>query len=138
MRRMSSMNDRRARAAGDPRREAGASLVEFALVLPILLMVLLGIVEFGLYFYNDLQLAHVARDAARWASVGDATQANAAIDNATLVSTDITARAVNTASTGQEASVILTAQYHTLTPLPQLVGLTQDLPIDATARMRRE
>ena len=44
-------------------------MVEFALVLPILLMLLFGIIDFGLYFYNDLELSHAARDAARRASV---------------------------------------------------------------------
>ncbi len=36
--------------------EEGQSLVEFALVAPILIAVLMGIFEFGIAFYNQLQL----------------------------------------------------------------------------------
>lgn len=113
-------------------------MVEFALVLPILLMLLFGIIDFGLYFYNDLQLTHAARDAARYASVNDEAGANAAIDSATLVSTTLDTRLVNLGSSGNEAKVTLTATYSTLTPLPKLVGLGSTIGIDATAIMRRE
>lgn len=127
--------------AHDPapnRRESGAALVEMALVLPILLILIFGMIDFGLYFYNDLQLTQVARDAARYASVGNEAEASAAISNATLISTAITSQAIDVASTGQEASVVLTAAYSALTPLPGLVGIGNTLAIDATARMRRE
>ena len=57
----------RSRCSSEP--DQGAAMVEFALVLPILLILLFGIIDFGLYFYNDLQLTQAARDAARYASV---------------------------------------------------------------------
>lgn len=122
----------------DSKCDEGAAMVEFALVLPILLMLLFGIIDFGLYFYNDLQLTHAARDAARYASVNDEAGANAAIDSATLVSTTLDTRLVNLGSSGNEAKVTLTATYSTLTPLPKLVGLGSTIGIDATAIMRRE
>ena len=46
-------------------RERGAAAVEFAVVLIPLLMIMFGIIDFGLYYYNDLQLTHAARNAAR-------------------------------------------------------------------------
>lgn len=118
--------------------ERGAALVEFALVLPVLLILVFGIVDFGLYFYNDLRLTHAARDAARYASVNDASGANAAIDSATLVSATLGTRSVDYGSTGQEVTVSLEATYTALTPLPGLVGIGSTLPIHATAVMRRE
>ncbi|MHB1344285.1 MAG: TadE/TadG family type IV pilus assembly protein [Thermoleophilia bacterium] len=118
--------------------DQGAAMVEFALVLPVLLVLLLGIIDFGLYFYNDLQLTHVARDAARYASVNDEAGANAAIDSATLVSTALDTRAVDLGSSGNDAKVELTATYNAITPLPGLVGIGNELPINATAIMRRE
>jgi Flp pilus assembly protein TadG len=51
------------------RREEGTALVEFALVLPLLLLIVMGILYFGRYenYANDeIQLAS---SAARWASV---------------------------------------------------------------------
>jgi Flp pilus assembly protein TadG len=118
-------------------RQNGSALVEFALIVPILLIVLFGIVDFGLFFYNDLLLTQVARDAARYASVGNVAEASAAIGNATLVSTTITAQSIDPASAGQPATVTLTAAYQPVTPLPGLIGLGP-LNIDATAIMRRE
>jgi Flp pilus assembly protein TadG len=118
--------------------ERGAAVVEFALILPLLLVILLGILDFGLYFYNDLQLVHVARDAARYASVGDVANANAAIGKASLVSTTITSLSIDPGTTGTTATVTLTASYSFLTPLPALLGIGRTKSITATAYMRRE
>lgn len=119
-------------------KERGAAAVEFALVLPILLVIILGILDFGLYYFNDLQLTHVARDAARYLSVDNVEEANAAIDGATLVSTTIAARFLDPGSSGQKATVTLEATYTLLTPLPRLIGIGPTVDIDASAVMRRE
>lgn len=50
------------------RRLRGQSLVEFALVLPILLMIILGIIEAALVIQGHLAVQHVARETARFAS----------------------------------------------------------------------
>ncbi|QGU00289.1 hypothetical protein SYNTR_1695 [Candidatus Syntrophocurvum alkaliphilum] len=51
------------------RNESGQSLVEMALVLPILLMLLLGIIECGRIFGSYMELQSTARDAVRYAAV---------------------------------------------------------------------
>jgi len=51
------------------RREEGQSIVEFALVIPVLALLLLGIMEGGRIFTAYVELQHVARDAARFASL---------------------------------------------------------------------
>jgi Flp pilus assembly protein TadG len=48
---------------GDP--ERGAVLVEFALVLPLLISIVFGIVEFGLFFRDYLTVANTTRTGAR-------------------------------------------------------------------------
>lgn len=53
-------------------REEGAAAVEFALVFPILVLLLLGIIQFGIVFYQWLEIEHAAREGARWASMRDA------------------------------------------------------------------
>lgn len=45
--------------------EKGAQLVEFALVLPLLLLVMLGIAEFGFIFHRYEVLTNAAREGAR-------------------------------------------------------------------------
>lgn len=53
-----------------PRRaDRGSAAVEFALVVPILLALVFGIVDYGLYFSNTLGARSGARDAARHAVV---------------------------------------------------------------------
>lgn len=47
--------------------EEGAQLVEFALVLPLLLLVMLGIAEFGIVFQRYEVLTNAAREGARLA-----------------------------------------------------------------------
>ncbi|WP_249869047.1 TadE family protein [Oceanobacillus saliphilus] len=50
--------------------EKGQSLVETALILPILLMIIFGITDFGRIFHAYLTLDHAGREAARVATVG--------------------------------------------------------------------
>jgi Flp pilus assembly protein TadG len=52
------------------RSEAGAELVEFALVLPLLLAVFGGIVDFGLLLQRQQVVTNAAREGARLAIVG--------------------------------------------------------------------
>jgi TadE-like protein len=58
----------------------GQSLVEFAMVLPILLILFGGAVQFGVIFAAQNSLTQVARDTARWAATQTFTPcSNAAI-----------------------------------------------------------
>ncbi|QCU77506.1 pilus assembly protein [Citricoccus sp. SGAir0253] len=52
-------------------RERGAAAVEFALVVPVLLAIVLGIIEFGMIFNAQIQVTAAARDAARVVSITD-------------------------------------------------------------------
>jgi Flp pilus assembly protein TadG len=45
--------------------QRGAAAVEFALVLPVLLAVLMGVVEMGLALYDKAVLTHASREGAR-------------------------------------------------------------------------
>jgi Flp pilus assembly protein TadG len=48
--------------------ERGATLVEFAILAPLLVALLLGIVEFGWLFSQNVDVRHGAREAARLAA----------------------------------------------------------------------
>ncbi|MDR6620908.1 TadE/TadG family type IV pilus assembly protein [Sinomonas atrocyanea] len=61
------MRARRHRAEGT--REKGAAAVEFALIVPILLALVLGIVEFGHIYNAQLVITNAAREAARTMAV---------------------------------------------------------------------
>lgn len=53
-------------------RTRGQSLVEFALVFPILMIILGGIIQFGLIFWGQNTLNQVVRDTGRWAATQQA------------------------------------------------------------------
>jgi Flp pilus assembly protein TadG len=53
------------------RTDGGAAAVEFALVTPILFALLLGIIQFGWYFFVANSTSSAAREAARRVVVGD-------------------------------------------------------------------
>ncbi len=52
------------------REEDGAAAVEFALLLPLLVLLLFGLIEFGMAFNTRIQATNAAREAARMAVVG--------------------------------------------------------------------
>jgi Flp pilus assembly protein TadG len=45
--------------------EKGAAVVEFAVILPLLLVILFGIIEFGFLMYNQAMITNAAREGAR-------------------------------------------------------------------------
>jgi Flp pilus assembly protein TadG len=50
-------------------RDRGAAAVEFALVVPLLLLLVIGILNYGLFFFDSVSLRQGAREAARQAVV---------------------------------------------------------------------
>jgi Flp pilus assembly pilin Flp len=52
------------------RQQDGAAAVEFALLLPLLILLLFGFIQFGLAFNSRIQATNAAREAARLAVVG--------------------------------------------------------------------
>jgi hypothetical protein len=55
--------------AASRRNGRGQALVEFALVFPLFLLLLMSIIVFGLYVFYNQQLQNAAREAARYAAV---------------------------------------------------------------------
>jgi hypothetical protein len=49
----------------------GQTLVEFALILPIIVILLFGIIDFGLMLNHRITLQHAVREGARYAAVHD-------------------------------------------------------------------
>lgn len=59
-----------ARNSGVLTRDSGAAMIEFALVLPLLLVLVFGIVDFGRALNYWIDETHLANEAARFAAVG--------------------------------------------------------------------
>jgi Flp pilus assembly protein TadG len=148
--------------------EDGQAVVELALALPVLLIVVLGIVDFGraVNYWNDQ--THLANLAARYAAVGSTggtcngtdyskghtlteyVQCEAGIDSAELKNGSGTSTGVQGSlavcvsipepTVGAPATVRVTAKYSWL-PEPKVLGGSfkfAETPISGTATMRLE
>ena len=74
------MRTRWGRARAWCRGDSGAQMVEFALVLPVLLVIVLGIINFGYLFGQKLALNQAVREGARMAVV-PGTNNGASVDS---------------------------------------------------------
>lgn len=97
--------------------DRGAAAVEFALVLPILLLVVCGIIDFGRAYNAKITLTHAAREAARvWALGGTAADTTARAQATATGLSGVTA-ATTTCTFGQPTTVTVTADFAFATPL---------------------
>ena len=84
------------RNSPDPSNDRGQATVEFALTIPVLLLVLLGAVQVFVLLADRLHLVHVTRDATRAASVSaDPTAAVARVIGRAWPDRDVTFRVVD-------------------------------------------
>jgi Flp pilus assembly protein TadG len=58
-------------------KDRGAAAVELALVLPVLMLLVMGIVEFGIAYNRQITLSGGAREGARWLALHATDQAGA-------------------------------------------------------------
>lgn len=115
-------------------RERGQATVEFAFVLPLLVLAVLAVIQVGLVVRDQMGVVHAAREAARAASVdrdpgAAADAAHRSLPGATV---DVGARP----SLGGEITV--TVRYHSVTSLPLVGVLFPDPDLHASATMRVE
>jgi Flp pilus assembly protein TadG len=98
------------------RNEKGQSMTEFALVLPILALLLFGVIQFGIVFNNYIQLTDAVRAGARKGAVGRHLQnpEEAAIEAVRNASTNLNQSDLDvgvTSSFEQGEDVTVTASY---------------------------
>jgi TadE-like protein len=140
------------------RSEDGAQLIEFALVLPLLLFVVLGVVEFGFIFQRYEVVTNAAREGARLAVLPGYATADV---QARVASYTYTGRVPTTTSpvnptvlvenvsipmTGgrppinaKRVTVTYTYTFQFLTALRAFLGSTYTtVPLTAVAEMRNE
>ena len=101
----------------------GQSLVETALILPVLLLLLTAIIDFGLLFNSYLVVSNASREGARHAVVGDsdaqirsaAANAAASLDPARLEIEITPSEAAR--NTGDSVTVTVRYGYSMVTPV---------------------
>jgi Flp pilus assembly protein TadG len=120
------------------RSERGAAAVEFALVMPLLFLLVFGIIEFGFIFNKELSVTHSAREGARvYALNGSAsaakTFAEAASGSGGITCTPTPAVGALAPVAGQTVSMLCHTTYNM-----QLYVVKRLVNIDSTASARKE
>jgi len=140
--------------------EKGQSLAEFVMVLPIFLILVFSIIDFGMGFHAWLTVTNSAREGARLGAVR-APAGGACDNNPSTPATNIDCRVVETADSlnqskltrtitgaqgtpGSSVVVKVDYDYDLITPLDGLLGLISGgavgptLKFNSTADMRLE
>ncbi|MCH8025659.1 MAG: pilus assembly protein [Chloroflexi bacterium] len=127
---------------GDKR---GQSLVEFGLMLPILVLLVLGAIDFGRVYFAYISVTNGARNGADYASLGsaaaddlDGIRAAAVADTSDLVNISPTNPSVSSASGTDSqgrlySDVTVSYTFTTIFPWP---GLPSSINVERTVRAR--
>ncbi|WP_285319120.1 TadE/TadG family type IV pilus assembly protein [Pseudarthrobacter sp. lyk4-40-TYG-27] len=110
--------------------ERGAAAVEFAILLPLLLMLVLGTIEFGRAYNAQITLTNAARDGVRVMAINNnptaartATQTAAASVSSTIPASAITV-SPSTCSTGTQVTVTIKYTLSTITGIAGPFAMT--------------
>lgn len=104
--------------------ERGAVAVEFALLAPVLILILLGIMEFGRAYNTQITLSNAAREGARVMAIEDnqtkaeaaATRASSALGPLTMqFSTYPAASTPTKCSSGNQVTLVVSYSLNTMT-----------------------
>lgn len=129
--------------------EHGMVAAEFALLLPVLLIILFGIIEFGMIMYSREVVTNASREGAR-AGIIQRIPSVTAGEIITVATNYLRATGISMAEvtitvpasggvTGTPVTVTAVYRYPWLIPyIPSMLGLPSPLPIRMTTTMRHE
>jgi hypothetical protein len=131
-----------------PRNEAGAALVEFVLVLPLVLVLLLGMLDLGKAFNYWIDETHLAHEGARFAAVNKNPGPGASLQESIKSQADsdelksalqvcISFPGAGGAVVGEPVEVKVTSNYTFLGFIADRLDVT-DKTISTTSTMRLE
>ncbi|MDP9223556.1 MAG: pilus assembly protein [Actinomycetota bacterium] len=119
------------------RSERGAAAVEFALVMPILFLLVFGIIEFGFIFNKMLSVTHSAREGVRtYALTGSPTPAQSFAQAASGLNpapTCLASPSSGVPTPGAEVAMTCTTTYQL-----HLYIIHNNLTLSSTAKARKE
>ena len=125
-----------------PKNEKGQSLVEFALVVPLLLLLVVGIFEFGRAWMTRNVMTGAAREAARiaaveapgggWNGLAAETRGNLILANAAIATT------VSVVNPGTQYGDVTATVIYNFPVLSGLIPALDNIELRSTTTMRRE
>ena len=120
------------------KRERGQALVEFAMVLPVLILLVVGMMQFGLLFHEFLLVTHAAREGARVATLGGSDAEIVAAVNAAAASPSDTDIMPASRVRGAQVTITVTKYVALITPLFSAMFPQNPVPVSGTSIMRVE
>ena len=120
----------------------GAAAVEFAFILPILLLLFSGIVQFGSIMFLENHMTNVARETSRRVAVGELAQADAASSAQQAlvnwgVTYDVSVTSVDVGGGNQDIAVAISLPMAEAA-LMDVLGVFQSGNLTAAVTMRQE
>jgi hypothetical protein len=119
--------------------ERGAEAIEFAVALPVLLLLVFGIIEFGWIFHGYITLTGAAREGARVAVVmesdDDGEIENAVKNHARIFHEENLEITIEPAGYDEERKIIVTGDLDLLISFPPFPN---SVSMKASATMRQE
>lgn len=120
------------------KKERGQAMVEFVLVLPVFLLLVFGIVDFGMGFHAWLTVTNSAREGARLGAVrGSSAQIVQRVQDTsdTLDVANMTVTVTNAqGDPGESVVVDVDYDYTLITPLDSVLGLVSGGSVGPTIR----
>ena len=120
--------------------ESGQATVEFALIIPLVLVVLLVVIQVAVVAYAQLGVTHIARETARAVSVDPSTDLGLLAQNVATLGSDALVIEVEFTTTSLPGAgfVIVTVHYET-PPISRLFGpFANQLAVSAQVKMLME
>lgn len=121
----------------------GQAMVEFALILPIFVLLLMGILEFGLFFNSYINVTFASKEGARVAAL-DTSASNQFITTAVQASMPTTKNITVTVSpvaprtTGLPVTVAVSVKHTFITPLISTLVPANPYTISSSTTARSE
>jgi Flp pilus assembly protein TadG len=123
------------RSGTPPRGERGAAAVEFALVLPLVVMLVFGIINFGRGYNAKIELTGAVREGARELALGKTqAQAEAKVRDAAPTLTPVSFSAVTTCPPNSTGTARITALYNLDFDIPFVKSGTWTISVTGVMR----
>jgi Flp pilus assembly protein TadG len=129
-------------------RHKGQALVELALVLPILILLLFGIIEFGRILNAYIMVSNASREAARYYSIRSkeidiSTKVRDLVSektpNLNIVKSEITINPENLGTSEEKVTVTVPCNLQLITPIVKdIISSTGTFKIESSTVMRIE
>jgi Flp pilus assembly pilin Flp len=125
--------------------EHGSNTIELAILLPLVLVLLVGMLQLGIYMYGMSMVENAARNAARAGSVAQScpvceaqSAAHASLTGAAVISNFSVTVLAPGGVVGSTVKIRVTAHLPMLVPGGEALGLGKLMTVSAEATFRQE